>query len=67
MMMVENKYDFGDVVYLVTDSDQEKRIVTAIKIYPSGGILYQLSCGTENSDHYEFEISKEEDTVLKTK
>lgn len=66
-MVIDNKYDFGEIVYLKTDSDQEKRIVTAIKVYPAGDIIYQLSCGTENSDHYEFEISREEDTVLKTK
>jgi len=67
MMVIENKYEFGEMVYLVTDDEQKKRIVTAIKVYPSGQLLYELSCGTDNSDHYEFEISKEEDTVLKTK
>lgn len=66
-MVIDNKYDFGDFVYLVTDDEQKKRVVTAIKSYPSGEIIYQLSCGTEQSDHYDFEMSKEEDTVLKTK
>jgi hypothetical protein len=67
MMVIDNKYTFGDFVYLTTDVDQKKRIVTAFKCFPNGQIVFQLTCGTEVSEHYDFEFTKEEDTVLKTK
>ena len=66
MMVINNTYDFNDLVYLKTDEDQKKRIVIGIKIVPSGEILYLLSCGTICSEHYEFEISVEKDVLIST-
>lgn len=60
MMVIENEFNLKDEVYLVTDSDQKKRIVSAIKVEPND-IMYQLCCGTEDTWHYEFEISKVKD------
>lgn len=57
-MVIDNKYNLGDIVYLITDEEQEKRIVTQIKLFP-GGLIYQLAIGNEHSEHYEIEISKE--------
>ena len=59
------KEDFrlGEIVYLKTDGDQLKRIVTCLKI--SGGsqhdriITYELSQGDTSSEHYSSEITKE--------
>ena len=62
MMMIENKYDFKQIVYLVTDDEQLPRMVTCIKIFPND-ILYGLSCGTIETSHYEFEISLEKSFV----
>ena len=57
MLMIENKYNIGDYVKLKTDDDSRTRIVTALKIISDVGvILYELSCGTEISYHYDFEI-----------
>lgn len=67
MMIIDNKYDFGDEVYLKTDADQLLRIVTAIHAHPSGQIIYQLSCGTMSSEHYDFEISREVNELIKVK
>lgn len=64
MMVIDNQHELGDIVYLVTDNDQRKRIVTQIKITMSG-MLYNLSCGTGNSDHYECEISKKMNVLAK--
>ncbi len=58
MMIIENKYEIGEMVFIVTDREQLPRQVTAIKITP-GTILYQLACGTMVSDHYEVELSTE--------
>lgn len=66
-MKIDNKFTPGDFVYLVTDAEQEKRIVTAIKICGDGGLLYELSSGTSSSEHYDFEISDKEDVLTKVK
>lgn len=58
------KFELGQVVYLVTDKEQEKRIVTAI-VERQSGYLYELSCGLDVTSHYDFEISSDEDTLQK--
>lgn len=57
-MNVNNEFNIGDTVFLSTDQDQLERLVTALTIYHGNGILYELSCGSSTSRHYEFEISK---------
>lgn len=66
MTVIDNKYELGDFVYLVTDNEQVKRIVTMIKVFP-GGVMYQLSAGKEYSDHYECEMSDTENIEMKVK
>lgn len=65
MMVIENNYEFGDIVYLITDPDQRPRIVTGILCNP-GLIEYRLSCGTELSWQLECAISKERNTIIAT-
>jgi hypothetical protein len=65
MMVVDNKFSFGQIVYLITDSEQKRRMVTKIYLSPNG-VAYQLTCGVNESDHYEFEISDEVDVLAKT-
>lgn len=60
MMVIQNKYELGQIVYLVTDEDQSPRMVTQIKIGADGGLIYQLSMGCDHTEHFELEIS---DTV----
>lgn len=57
MMVVDDKYRIGEVVYLFTDEDQLKRVITAIIIRSGGYIAYELSQGTDTSWHIESEIS----------
>lgn len=64
-MVIENKFNFGDVVYLTTDPDQKPRIVTAICVRP-GFIEYRLDCGTDWSWQPDFAISTEKNIVLST-
>ena len=63
MMVIDNKYEIGAIVYLVTDEEQRARIITFIKILPGGVLSYELSCGHTGSEHYDFEISAEKDLV----
>lgn len=61
-MIIDNKFNFGQMVYLVTDTEQLKRIVIGIWVKPNE-ILYQLQTGTSYSWHYDIEISPEKDIV----
>jgi hypothetical protein len=63
-MKIDTEYDLGDTVYLRTDEYQKERIVTRIQI-TQGNVMYNVSCGTEDSWHYDFELSTERD-VMKT-
>ncbi len=57
-------YNIGDYVYLKTDIDQYKRLVTGYTVR-TDGILYLLSLGSEETSHHELEISNEIDILLK--
>lgn len=58
-MIINNVYDIGEAVYLITDEDQLKHIITGIVVRPQG-IMYELSYGSERPTvHYDIEISNE--------
>jgi hypothetical protein len=57
MMVIDNKYGHGDIVYLITDPEQMARVVTAFTICANSCIVYELTCGTVVSKHYDFEMS----------
>ena len=57
-MVIDNKFAIGDIVYLHTDTDQSKRIVTGI-ILTMNSMIYELSCGDSHSKHYDFEITRQ--------
>lgn len=63
MIVVENEYDFGDIVYLKTDNEQLPRMITSIEVFKNGELLYKLACGTVTTPHYEYEISSQKDVV----
>lgn len=65
MIVVENKYEKGEVVYLKTDKDQLPRMVYGFEVNGSD-VLYKLVCGTLSSAHYDFEISIEKDVLMIT-
>jgi hypothetical protein len=66
MMVIDNKYSIGQEVYLTTDEDQKKRVITAMTVRATG-VIYELSCGTQSSSHYDFEMSCTELTEMKVK
>ncbi len=57
-MVIDNKFDIGDTVYLITDTEELPRIVTALCVRKYD-ILYELSCGCFTSNHMDYEIKKE--------
>lgn len=63
MMIIENEFEIRDIVYIKTDRDQLPRQVLSIKVNPDGKLLYGVGCGTSDSWHWDFELSKEKNTV----
>jgi hypothetical protein len=51
MMVIDNVYEWGDVVFLKSDSDQYERTVTGIIAYPDH-CEYILRCGSEDATHH---------------
>lgn len=64
-MVIENKFELQQTVYLKTDPDQRARIVTRINV-SSTGLIYELYSGTGGSWHYDFEIATEKDVLITT-
>jgi len=60
---INNKFNIKDIVYLVTDPDQRKWIITYITIHDNNSFLYGVSCGVETTDCYEFELSADKDLL----
>lgn len=58
-MIINTTYDLGELVYLVTDTKSEQRIITVMEIRSGGTVGYYLACGAEGSWHYEDEIVRE--------
>lgn len=63
MMIIDNKFEIGQKVFLITDPEQKPRLVTGLTITPHN-ITYQLSSGSENSYHYDFEMSEEANVLI---
>jgi len=57
---------YGDILYLKTDPDQCERIITG-KLERPGTFLWELTCGTMISYHYDFEVTAEVDVLKKIK
>lgn len=63
MMVIDNKFNHGDIVFLATDPDQYPRLITGITIKPNGLLLYQLSINMQTSWHYDFEVTASKDVL----
>lgn len=64
MINIDNKFDHGQVVYLITDENQLPRIVTSI-IVNKYDILYEVINTTTVSRHYDFELTSEVNVLSK--
>ncbi|MDO6389016.1 hypothetical protein Q4E40_02670 [Pontibacter sp. BT731] len=63
-MRFESTHGLGDLVYLATDPDQSQRMVTAVK-FGGSSMLYTVSCGTQDSEHYEYELTTERNESIR--
>lgn len=59
ILLIDNKFDFRDEVYVRTDPDQRKRIITRIEVWPSGAMMYGASLNETMAWFEDFELSRE--------
>jgi hypothetical protein len=64
-MILEAKYNWGDILYLKTDKDQLPRILTRMQ-FSKDSTMYELSCGNGSSWHFDFEMSVEKAVIFAT-
>ncbi len=57
--LINFEFDFGEMVYLKTDPEQNIGIVVSYRIYKGGEVLYVVNRGTIESIHYAFELTLE--------
>lgn len=62
-MDIKTKYNIGQVVFLATDTDQKQRIITGIIVRPNS-VIYYLSCGSEETTHYDIEFALEKNYII---
>lgn len=62
-MVINNKFNIGDTVYVKTDVEQSPGIITCIQVNP-GDILYAVSRDSRNNNFYDFELSYERDILI---
>lgn len=65
MMVIENKYNLGDVVYLCIDRDQDPFMVTQILVTPLG-CMYIVAAGDITFTCYAEELSYTRDMEMIT-
>lgn len=63
IMTIDSKYEIGQTVFLITDTDQLSRIVTSITI-TKRDIVYSVQQGTIESRHYDYEMSAEKNILI---
>lgn len=62
-IIIDNKYNIGDTVYLITDKEQLPRIVFCFIVYRQE-IIYRTAAGTVTSDHYDFELTETKNILV---
>lgn len=63
MMIIDNKFDIGDLVYCITDKEQQPRLITVIQITQSG-LKYFADHGPDGNYYYDFQLSLDKNIML---
>jgi len=59
------EFNLGDIVYLITDTEQLPRMVTGI-LFTADHIEYYLTSGTDETKHLAIEINSDRDILITT-
>ena len=60
------EYALGEFVYLVTDPDQFKRLVTGYYVSMDGTVMYEVALASMGSKYYADELSRDKDVMITT-
>ena len=63
MMKINNAYNIWDRVYMITDPNQNRGMITGICVQPTGH-FYQVTVGGDTYDCFEMELSKEKNILI---
>lgn len=63
-MKIENKFNIGDHVYIITDIEQQLGVITSIMV-TQGDLVYFVSRDNITDRFYDFELSLEENKLIK--
>ena len=57
--LINHEYAIGDIVYIITEEEQNAWQVYALLILPGNLVSYKLTSGTREHSSYEMELSRE--------
>lgn len=63
-MRIDNKFNIGDHVYVITDKEQDLGVITAIML-TQNDIIYLVSRDNSIDRFYDFELSLDENKLMK--
>lgn len=65
MIIIENKFELGQCVYLKTDPEQRERMVIQIAVGGNNdNIRYCIISGTADTWHYDIELTVEKNILV---
>jgi hypothetical protein len=64
-MNIKTKFSIGELVFIKTDEDQRENIIVSINIYPNNMITYTIGNAGYYTEVYEFELTREKNTLKK--
>lgn len=62
-MRIDNKFNIGDHVYIITDIEQQVGVITSIMV-TQGDLVYFVSRDNITDRFYDFELSLEKDKMI---
>lgn len=63
-MVIENKFEIGQIVFIKTDQDQHARMITQIAVGGKASIRYCIGFGATETWHYDIELSEEKNVLI---
>jgi hypothetical protein len=66
-MIIENKYNIGQLVYVRTDEENKPRLITAVLLRGNGGLVYEASGDGSSRWYYDFELTTEKYEQIESK
>lgn len=65
-IVLQVEHEFGDEVYMKTDPEQQKMIVTGYIVRPDNSVRYLCTIVHQESQHFGFELASERDIMMST-